>query len=78
MKRLSQSEYKKRKSLKQSIKSIPEKETNNPLLRSTIIMNNPFLTDSLMEMAFPMLMLAKMAMKRRRRFDLQRTNRILP
>ena len=68
MKKLSQSEYKKRKSLKQSIKAIPEKETNNPLLRSTITLNNPFRTDPLMEMAFPMLMLAKMAMKRRRRY----------
>lgn len=38
MKKLNNSDYKNRKKLKQQIKSIPEKETDKPLLKSSVKM----------------------------------------
>ena len=66
MKKISQSEYKRLKVLKQNIKSIPEKETDEPLLESTVktINNNYYRDDGFMS-AMMLVMMAKMRRARR-------------
>ena len=49
------SNFKEQRVLKQSIKSVPEKETDTPLLRSTVAMKvDPYGMDML-SLAFPLL-----------------------
>jgi len=64
MKRLSPTEYKRRKSLKQKIKSIPEKETKVPLLKTYVRRCGYSFNDNSVLMS--MLLMRAMSNKRRR------------
>ena len=67
-KRLSKSDYKKLKKLKQNIKSLPEKETEKPLLVSTVRMKPSAYDYDLAGIMFPMLMMAKLQHSRSSKF----------
>ena len=57
MKKLSHSEYEKRKKLKQAAHAIPERETKAPLLVSTVKMKvDPYGMGNMMGIMFPLLM----------------------
>jgi len=59
--KLSQSEYKTKKTLKQNIKSMPEKETDEPLLKSTVKMKtDPYGFDWPLGFMWPILMKSAM------------------
>ncbi len=68
MKKLSHTEYEKRKKLKQAAHAIPERETKAPLLVSTVKMKvDPYGVggmDSMMDLVFPLL-IAPILRKRR-------------
>ena len=68
MKRLNQAEYKRLRAIKQGIKSTPEKETDKPLLKSTVRMKPDPYDYDLASLMFPMLMMAKLQHNRASKF----------
>ena len=67
MKRLSPSEYKRIKALKQEAKSIPEKETKEPLLESSVSMRNDPFSINGYDALMTMVLIKNMATRHKRR-----------
>lgn len=66
-KRLSNQEYQRIKILKQHIKSVPERETKEPLLKSTVAMKvDPYGMGDMISIMFPLMMMAQRMGRNRR------------